>query len=712
MNTGARTSLDKLEAQLRLLAAGHDGIDASQEEFDAFMIALQEAEHDDLSPQPPQAEPDEARGSTAELRALFACIVPSRVTELSSPRFVASVDELEAPTRAGYALHDKGGQVEAVPAFAHALAQVAVEGVSTETLAERFQDLSLIASDVWCSLLDGEPVRVVARKWLDSPGRRLVQDIGFLADDYEGSAPRDTEALMRAAGLYGMPVDAAAIEHRQLAEHSGSWRALHCSWPGGAIRLWEPADGAVTAALHILDQPSPASLRGAALTWLLQRAVHAPHYSIDGLRRDLREDLPVRLAAALQPSSFSRNSAELEVAMLQHAMLLSSRNAEERALPQTVQRAWGLSRWLHICFMRSPFYGGSYGADEERLAIRLRALLPKQPLQPHDVLDPVRFHSGYSIDSRGLDFHEVVVLGGILGHYAGAGPHLSPMPLPIVNWLRRVATRTLGSGEVQAEQDAAKILTASREHPGTSGNALGWEASHIAPPWVARRLLTEHRIGWLHDDAREADASEADASEAVALECLEQLQRQPQRFSWLCLAFFAEGRALSDMVATRLINCFRELVQRIDTEPNLIPLHELTALPVGVLARFSNTERAELLDLVVKVSPEWRPFLLDAYAEAAERGDASTPVLTETRQEVLRRLLDIVENRDCNQRERLQSAFLIVRRIGGSRVRRSEFDDTWLGRLPALMDEPPFREHQPLQREVRRLGLHALSSSA
>jgi hypothetical protein len=340
---------------------------------------------------------------------------------------------------------------------AHALA----DGLAVDKLAELFDHLWSVDLALWRRLRTAD-AREIARLWLASPGRRIVQDIGFLlvlhTGEQDGATDVGPERLAAASGA-----DA------EFADAPPGWVDLHAAIPGALMRRWAPKNAAraVAVAFRRLEHGSPHSLRGAAVGWLLGRAVDAPSYSIDEMHYDLREDLPVRLALALsvqdppaeevaeQPGECF--AARVEEVLLQHAALIVQRGpADDR-----VRRAWHIARWIHACVTRSPFYRG----DDERLHADLLSYLPDasapqaaaESPEAADPLDPARF----GVDRLRIDV--VALVAGAWAHYGRTGEHLPPPP-PLASALRRLAARATTGAE-----QAAEAAFRRRE-----SNQLGW----------------------------------------------------------------------------------------------------------------------------------------------------------------------------------------------------------------------------------------------
>lgn len=561
------------------------------------------------------------------------------------------------PIRAGYRLLAQIGEVEVIePVFAQALAA----GLEHAELTKLFDHLWGVDLAVWRRLGDATHAEL-AQLWLTSPGRRLVRR----PETLEGLREPSIAARVDAAAILEPSEQFEVATRKPSPKGLSRWFDLHRSIPGGAMQAWAPKHGDgderdVPLALARLERGSPHSLRGAALGWLLGRAADRPHVEIDGVHQNLRESLPGYLAIALQvDESHEDFSARLEEQALQHAALIA---------PASVRRAWHIARWIHGCLVRSPFAPGR----EEALHAKLMALLPSEraPIEPDDPLHPSRF--GF----EGLRIADLSLVAGAWAHYGrDKGEPLQPPPLPLVNALRRLAERELSENERAAE------LALARGH----ANELRWTAQHVAPPWVARWLLTQWRIDWLDK-----------VSAPVVDECLQAL-RDGSRFDWFAHVARVEGPRLPEPLQARAHELWRAMM----TEAK--PRHDVAAsLAIGLQARLDASER-ELAFVAIEGSPLlWQPFLWGAWAESAlggERMPIARPALDA--------LLELARSASTDE-VRLNAALLLLRRT--AQMRGTPERAHFLAALAELGQTPPFRGHPGLTRELRRLG--ALPTSA
>jgi hypothetical protein len=588
----------------------------------------------------------------------------------SSPPAPGFVDG--QPIRAGYRLvAEPGGRFQIEPSFACALAA----GLDKRALRRLFDHLWGVDLALW-SELETSPPAVLAERWLRSPGRRLVRDPAFLSrlhasaaagaesahadhsgETSHGASDLGLDALWAASG-------AEARFGGDLSSGGARWRDLHAALPGEAMSRWVPkrGDDDVATAFARLERGSPYSLRGAAIAWLLGRAVDRPRVELAGVRQDLREILPARLALALQSegdASEERFAARLEEATLLHAAWIARRDTS----PGRIRRAWHLARWIHGCLIRSPFVA----SDEERLHAELVALLPANlpSIDVDDPLHPARFAGD------GFRIEDLALISGLWAHYSRPGGRLTPTPAPLVRELRSLAGRTVRPPERDAEESLARARS----------NELGWNAPHIAPPWVARWLLTEWRLPWL-----------AQVGDEVVSECLNAVAVDP-RFEWLTYVWSAEAAALSDAIRHRGLAAWRALSARPGVSP-----HAVASMATGLLRELEEADRETAVGTLRAAKAEWRPFLWDAWAETALQHGLAP--LAEVGLAGLRALTDA---HDLDPQARLNAALLLLRRAAA--LRGSVSGDQLLAHLRRVSAEPPFSNHQGLQRELRRLGV-------
>jgi hypothetical protein len=632
-------ALDELEGRAR------DLLLAENPDWKALLVAIDLAEKEGpLYSKPPPIDPSEGRRSSAELRRLIQTL-QGRLPEPPPRR-----------TRAGFALEGAfEGEARVIPAFAAA--------IGGSGLRDGFPDLWAIDAVLW-QRLEAADARELARLWLESPGRRLVEDLGIIAR-------LPTSGPAGASELSPQRIDSAAGLH--LLETPRGHQELHRALPGESLDTWRPEpvdeDKQVLRALQLLEEGSPLGLRGAALSWLLDRAADNPFYAVDDIRRDLRDDLPIRLSTALI-SWLGDNTAatvprQLETLALQHAARIVSVDSPVDA----ARRGWAVARWLQGCLRRSPFYG----TDEEVLAAHLQARLPTvQPPIPAnaDALFPGRF----SLDDGGLDVAGTAFLAGVLAHYRREHDRtLLPTPVPLIHALQAIASRSVS----MAEEAADAALAAGR-------NALGWpEGYPLALPLAARHLMTDLRIGWI-----------AQVGEAAQIDSIERFAKDPGQHGWIAFAIQREGQHLGDDARARGVAVFRALSATGPTDARVVG-----TFGTGLLAGLTDEEADRILVLAIQTDPLWRPFVIDALAGASERLGRAGIWLR-----ALDRLVALMEDMRVEDKTRLNAALFAMRRASASNLPGRE---ALLGRLAAIAASPPFQDHLGLRREIRRLGLLA-----
>ncbi len=604
---------------------------------------------------PPPIDPSEGRRSKAE---------PLRLLDV----LLGASPALPAPhtrTRAGYSFVPQGfraGEPGVFPAFVAAL--------GAKNLRTAFPDLWAVDAALW-DKLDSASATELARLWLESPGRRLVQDLRVIENMPNGGR-------LGATDFSSARIDAAiGLDRIAARDVPASLRAFHELYRAIAgetyLQLWEPQplpkerSQQILRALHLLEEGSPLGLRGASLRWLLDAAADKPFYDVDGVHRDLREDLSMRLGTALRSwvseSHEATVSAHLETLTLQHAARFIGNDTSEHA----TKRAWAIARWLQGCLRGSPFFGG----DEEVLAAHLDARLsrPLPPLPPDaDALHPSRF----SVDGPGLNVADVAFVAGVIVHYEQPRERqLLPTPLPLVHTLQRLADRDVHAGE----EDADRARLAGR-------NALGWPKDYsIIIAVAARRLMTELRIGWLGHVGKDAQ-----------IDSITRFRDDPRQHTWVAFAVHREGQHLVEEARKHAAGVFRELITIDRAEP-----HVLGTFAAGILGELTESEVTSVLDIAARSEPPWGPFVVDAVA------GATNPVQTNVLWTLaIERLVRWMEDVGADEKTRLNSALFAMRRVSASKAPNR---DAWLQRFAASSGDRPFSTHTGLQTELRRLGL-------
>ncbi|MBI2374319.1 MAG: hypothetical protein HYV07_10030 [Deltaproteobacteria bacterium] len=653
------TAHDQLEVDLR------DGADPS---------SVRERIEDLLSgPAPSLSDPPQGAAATVsllELRALSACLAG-----------VPRPDDLPAGyDRGAYRVVGTDKEAQVWPAFAIELSRRPPPELRT-----MFPDLWAIDLEVWNALATGSRPEV-ARLWLTSPGRRLALDLEALHQEHRRSAVVDfsSDRLLRACGLRDFPAARAEqptqewldAVHQWLERQPEAWRELHLTTPGPLLRLWRPAtrEGNVARALEILERRDAPQLQSAALAWLLDVASNDPIYSLGTLRRDLRPDLPARLveamgdaSGALGSSAENKASRQLSALILRHASCLMGADAA----PGAALRCWGVAHWLGACLRLSPVHGG----DRLGLAAQLGALRHDRPPTPPTLqpLHPRMFRLPDEEADAGLEPEDVSWAAAAAVHYLnGEHPKLRPMPVPLVERLLALASRPMTRFEVDLEQ-----------LPLGNADDLRWFSlsPNVAPPLVARRVLTEEHVEWM-----------LKAGSAICLESLRLLERKPQAFSWLTVSFQREGRKLDADVQASALRVFRNIrVHGSFTD------HDLVMFSVPFLTQLSEDERVDILARAASSEADWQPWLLGLINETAQREHLDS-LWTKS----LETMFGVVESPTTRPESRLNLALVIARRLSPveAEVRRP-----WLNWLQKVLTLDPLPRHLGLRRELQRLGL-------
>lgn len=545
--------------------------------------------------------------------------------------------------------------------------------------------------------------REIAMAWLTSPGRRLLRDPSLL-ECVLGRGPGATDwswpRLLQAAGIPHSS-EIAPIECA-----SAAWHHLHDALPGISLARWQPERQQPIAVLQFLEDSTPLSVRAAALLWLLNHAMDNPVYESGGLPRDLRRDLDVPLLTCLSPElALTRATASRLTALSHHAALrwenepghasetLALLHAGYLALVAdptgaNVRDAWGVARWLLDCLLRSPFLG----INEETLELRLRVLLAPSPPdlpQSADLLHPLRF----STDGTGLDVADVAFLSALHAHYddrlRAGRPKLVPPHQALEQVLRRLAARCMNIGERLAEERLAELQRRVPDAP--FWGDLGWPAPHVAPPILARYLLTRLRLPWL-----------ASLDSLALHEVLEGLCKKeaPRFLPWLAVPLHSEGPALPAPFRDRAVGLLRDLIRDpIAASPDG---YLLVFCGAGLLEGLTDSEDVALLLQLAQMAPcDFRPAVLDALIRAAERTYRS-----DVWQAAVDQLKQRVQAPDATDKERIDAALALVQRAAAqsppSLVTARALLLKWVG---DTLNSPPFTGHLGLRRALRTFGL-------
>lgn len=642
-------ALDALESQVLALLRGEpDGLELS-----TLRARIQGAEGDKLYHEAPPIDPSEGRHSTAELHRLLDMLAG------------ATPEPPLTRTRAGYTLCRKGFRKNE-PGVCPAL----IAALGSQNLRALFSDLWAVDALVW-DKLEKASREELARLWLESPGRRLVQDLSVLDAMPHGARLGATDfspaRINAAVGLERL------VTHDEIPNALRAHHELYLAVAGQEyLSIWEPKPDPtqrtqqIVRALELLEAGSPLGLRGAALRWLLDEAVDKPFYEVDGVRRDVREDLTMRLGTALRSWLAAPNenvSGRLETLALHHAARFVEGDTSEHA----TKRAWAIARWLQGCLRRSPFYGG----DEEVLAAHLEARLSEAPTvtEGMDVLHPARF----TLDDEGLSVAEISFVAAVILHYEQPRERqLLPTPMPIVHALRKLANRAATTAEKEA--DKARLA---------GHNALEWpKEDPIIVPLAARRLMTELRIGWLGHVGEEAQ-----------IDTLERFRKDPDEFGWVAFLMHREGKRLTAGARATAVTVFRDLAAANRVKPHLVG-----TFASGILVELSNDEVMFVLDIAAQSRPPWGPFVVDAVL-----GAMSTVQTNSLWSPAIERLVLWMEDTTADSKIRQNAALFAMRHL--SAATKAPDRMKWLTRVADAAREQPFLTHTGLQGELRRLGL-------
>jgi hypothetical protein len=503
--------------------------------------------------------------------------------------------------------------------------------------------------DAWAAQAESGPER--AKRWLESPARRLMNDLRTLVA-LRGDAPADWPMGAMIAG--GSRVEACF-----------AGQALQAPPTGKALEKWLPQGENPTAvALFHLDWPDPPSLRGAAIAYLLDRAATRPIWQTPGptpVGRDLRDDLAPALAMAWAPerTDRGRQSAliQVESALFLHADLI----ADQIGVPADgVIKRWELARWLQRTVDASPFWR----IDPAVLAIRLHELLPSAVRLVHP-------QSPSGVARAGIEETFMV-----MGAAAGTRSNRPIAPVPLLDRLRELARRT-----AQAEPPAT-MFSAHNQHSGEAGpnnpsDPLGWNelTSLLSPPWIARFLLTMRlSASWLKE-----------APPEVQQKSLELLAHSPDRWSFVARAWHDEGPHLSP----ETVGVGRKGLPALQGTPWAFGL-----VAAGVASSLSAEELATTFALIER-DPNWAPVVLAGLA----RADTS-------RIPALQALLCLAEDPKITEGARLNALMrsLTVLDKTSPSERSSQEYRTFLDRVRRLGTTRPFQANLQVQQVLQRVA--------
>jgi len=591
-----------------------------------------------------------------------------RIEEDLDVRPCEDLDALHSPPdgtvclqrRLGYERFASPGEHWVRPALALALTEA-----EKPIQAQRFPDIWAADLGVWRRLQEHEAPSGVLESWLRSPGRHLALDPtalrDFGANRHDKSSEPTISAIERAAGLD--PVDDSELPRGFLELHGDLLDPSD----------WQPVGRPVERrALGLLLNGTLPSIRGAALTWLMDRAVSHPGHKVNGVYAHLRKnELPVALASTLGAGAESRwyDAAwtSLEWGLLLHAHrvtgepLLSRRNAR-------------VARWMFGVLRRSPFHPREPG----HLAAQVLQLL-----EPQDFPWSVGTQStgrGRPAKTSRQGLPQLCLLSALNRHYEGK-PTLQPTPPTLVTELRRMSELPGTDRPIDLEYHSSAFL--------------GAELPHTSPRLLARRLMTKVGIDWLHGTPDSLRASILD-------ECLQGLLRQPELFEWVGAAY-ANAAPTLDEETRRLALPLWERVSASEL-PSLDLASATAAMVPGFIELLPHNEWGHALDLVVEYAEQQRSQALGAIAQSAKRHG-----LDDLWREALERLMSLVrgaEEVSCRgepqEDERVDAAMQVLEQTKKSSQPDS---DRYLHELDDWSGTVSSRKVRPLTKELARLGI-------
>jgi hypothetical protein len=643
-------------------------------------------EIEDLSAEPESLQVDGRRRSGLEVRLLL------RVLDRNLPRL--KLPSSSSPPRCGYQVYADRRVVSLLPRFAFDLAE------RRRDLLSRFSDLWAVDWLVVDRLLQNMEPRFIVEAWLSSPGRRLLRDVAILGQVPLEHTDCSAEDMPTDWSWARLRTAAGPIVRDPSNPFQKEWEQIHKALPGKSLLDWAPLHEAPVAVMQLLEDGLPLSVRAAAMTWLLNQSMEHPQYHDDETAHDLRDDLPLRLRSTLSPDLAAATSAATSLASLaedidtsvrwrrewSHRLeccaLLHAAHLYGPVLGQGgkggVLDAWRTARWLVSCLLRSPFLGG----DQEALTVRLEALLP-EPLpvateQEHP-LHPARFHWGGS----SVNLAELLFVSAVYSHYHGRGetsPKLLPMPMPLVEALERIAGRVTNAGERAAEASLARSV--SMVDP-------TWNAPHLAPPLLARYLLTARRHAWL-----------SKVPAAVQQEMLACLAATPKRFrDWVPLAFHSSGAQIESEIQEQARGVWASLIKNTVCDETDCAMYGLMA--AGLLSNLTLEERRDAIELGKQAAPQWRASVLSQIWEAA----AKTSDHETVRAAVNALEAQMLSNRLWDTDRRLDAAHALLTLVGRSAGLAPQEQRVLLERLAQHCSGPPFSSNLALRRSLRALGI-------
>ncbi len=569
--------------------------------------------------------------------------------------------------------------VKVYPAWARHLAQRATRRKPSK---EPFGDLWAVDFAHWKeSWTSGNEPFELARQWLTSPGRRLMQDPGLLRHaPEEGEGPHGAvewtvERILSAAGVVPGETPGERTPRLPKRAHEAwlDWLGLHLSVPG-LTAGWAPARG-IGGALEIMETGDPITMRGAALTFLLGRAAEQPVFKLGDFQQDLRSLLPASIAIAFPSphkgeASPERFSIRLEELLLHFACKLTLQRSD-----LTIQERWRVARWLHQCLLRSPFFG----EDIETWVARLEAMLtPSSSTEATSagtgLLDPV------GIAALGLK--EVALTTGAAQH-EGAESVLTPAPLPLIQALSRVALRPMS--DVEKELEIALGLALKEKGLVRGQDPLDeWPFDHVSPTLLAQSVLTGRGVNWV-----------GMSKPARLGGWLDWMAQHPQGMEWLGRALSMDPRSLSEPLQRVILKRWGRIAESHAT-PHLKAMTGLS-----VLGKMKEAQIKRVAALIEDCDVAWQASLWSRCADGWSQDEGLVTM-------ALARLVHLAETEATRGKQgesvSLNAAYFATRSLQRSRGRLSEPLSRLKDRLLALASRSPFADHDSLRRELRRLG--------
>lgn len=589
-----------------------------------------------------------------ELQVLACAIAPEEIGEPPPP----------PPTdpRFGYGVlpSSKANHV-VVPSFAWCVARL--KGDPAIDIAQEIPELSLADFELWSYLSSPtstrEP-RSLIRNWLASPARRLAWDLSTL--ERVGSAPSSAadlsnERVLAAVGAFD------AVRAPTGGDH---WPSLYESTPWPAVYLDLNRDELVVRALRALDSPTRLWDRSRAIELLLARADTDPEYRVGDLRRDLREELPARIAAMMEIPADEVLIA-LEQELLRIAVTIRPDDFDGRP-------TFAIARWLGYVLRRSPLHRGDLAVLSARLHGIRRDSTALVPRERDTALHPRRLLAMLTDTASWRDF---VIVVGSAAHYLVHSDQDQSLPLPVSleKRLHKIAQGV--SSEAEREQEsslAARPETAVQPY------------SHAATTWIARATLHRARSVWL-----------TAASEGTFAEILATLLASPPRYEWMIDAISLAGPWLPDGVRRRCAEAWRNLT------PTALPMHRAAQLGAVAVSHLTDEERQTLAQQCMNAPLEWRPFVLDAVVAIARQTS-----LPSVEARFIELLGGVAEDREAATEVRQRALALWLRRLSTRVELRTA---PTLDRLRALVQHPMVQNNSALRREFERLGVRTQETS-